>query len=43
MEQGLDLKHVYVNQDVDFYVKEGVLRGIARSFVEDVKKWVDEE
>ncbi|KAL7940199.1 hypothetical protein V8C42DRAFT_276129 [Trichoderma barbatum] len=43
LEQGLDLKHVYADQDVDFYVKEGVLRGIARSFVEDVKKWVDDE
>lgn len=42
LEQGLDLKHVYADQDVDFYVKEGVLRGIARSFVEDVKKWMDE-
>lgn len=42
LEQGLDLKHVYADQDVDFYVKEGVLRGIARSFVEDVKKWIDE-
>lgn len=43
LEQGLDLKHVYADQDVEFYVKEGVLRGIARSFVEDVKKWVDED
>ncbi|KAL6900423.1 hypothetical protein GGI43DRAFT_48806 [Trichoderma evansii] len=43
LEQGLDLKHVYADQNIDFYIKEGVLRGIARSFVEDVKKWVDEE
>lgn len=42
LEQGLDLKHVFADQDVEFYVKEGVLPGIARSFVEDVKKWTDE-
>ncbi|KAK3938295.1 hypothetical protein QBC46DRAFT_451306 [Diplogelasinospora grovesii] len=43
--QGLDLKHVYEEQSVDLFVKDdkaGILPGIAKSWVQDVKKWVEE-
>lgn len=43
--QGLDLKDMYEDQDLDLFVKDakaGILHGIARSWVRDVKKWVDE-
>ncbi len=42
LKEGLDLRHVYHDQDVEFFVTNGVKRGIARSFVEDIETWVDE-
>ncbi|KAH7109724.1 hypothetical protein B0J13DRAFT_294693 [Dactylonectria estremocensis] len=44
-QQGLDLKHVYEQQSVDLFInddKAGILPGIAQSWVQDVKQWVDE-
>ncbi|VTO92628.1 unnamed protein product [Fusarium graminearum] len=37
----LDLKHVYQDRDVGYYINQGVKAGIARSFVEDIKAWAD--
>ncbi|ODA78190.1 hypothetical protein RJ55_06795 [Drechmeria coniospora] len=44
-QQGLDLKHLYEDQSVDIFVRDdkvGILPGIAKSWVQDVKRWVDE-
>ena len=38
----LDLAHIYENQDVEFFADKGVEKGIARTFVGDIKKWVKE-
>ncbi|KAH7146075.1 hypothetical protein EDB81DRAFT_933837 [Dactylonectria macrodidyma] len=43
-QQGLDLKHMHEQPSVDLFVmfeKEGILPGIAKSWAQDVKKWVD--
>ncbi|QPC62913.1 hypothetical protein HYE67_005144 [Fusarium culmorum] len=37
----LDLRHVYQDRDIGYYVNQGVKAGIARSFVQDIKTWVD--
>ncbi|PTD02534.1 hypothetical protein FCULG_00012600 [Fusarium culmorum] len=33
----LDLRHVYEDRDIGYYVNQGVKAGIARSFVQDIK------
>lgn len=33
---GLDLKQIYEDQDLDFFVKHGVEVGVARRFVSDI-------
>ncbi|KAH7303749.1 hypothetical protein B0I35DRAFT_414944 [Stachybotrys elegans] len=38
----LDLRHVYTTKDVEFYTKQGVKLGIALSFIEDIRDWVQE-
>ena len=42
MEEFLDLAHIYGDQDVEFFIDKGVAKGIARSFVGDIEKWVKE-
>ncbi|KAM0539656.1 hypothetical protein ACHAO7_011967 [Fusarium culmorum] len=37
----LDLRHVYQDRDIGYYVNQGVKAGIARSFVQDIKMWAD--
>ncbi|KAI7762676.1 hypothetical protein LZL87_014164 [Fusarium oxysporum] len=37
----LDLRHVYQDRDIGYYVNQGVKAGIARSFVQDIKLWAD--
>ncbi|KAF9765082.1 hypothetical protein IL306_002693 [Fusarium sp. DS 682] len=37
----LDLRHVYQDRDIGYYVNQGVKAGIARSFVQDIKMWTD--
>jgi hypothetical protein len=37
----LDLRHVYQDRDIGYYVDQGVKAGIARSFVQDIKMWAD--
>ncbi|KFA55564.1 hypothetical protein S40293_09991 [Stachybotrys chartarum IBT 40293] len=41
-EECLDLKHVYIDHNIDLYTKGGIRPGIARSWVEDIKKWAEE-
>ncbi|RKL06521.1 hypothetical protein BFJ70_g16988 [Fusarium oxysporum] len=37
----LDLRHVYQDRDIGYYVNQGVKAGIARSFVHDIRMWAD--
>ncbi|EXL39504.1 hypothetical protein FOCG_17881 [Fusarium oxysporum f. sp. radicis-lycopersici 26381] len=37
----LDLRHVYQDRDIGYYVNQGVKAGIARSFAQDIKMWAD--
>jgi hypothetical protein len=39
IEDGLDLEHVYEDQEPGFFVQSGVKRGIARRFVSDINRW----
>lgn len=36
LEDGLDLEQVYKDQDPDFFIKQGVKRGIARRFIRGI-------
>ncbi|KAH7109919.1 hypothetical protein B0J13DRAFT_578624 [Dactylonectria estremocensis] len=43
-QQGLDLKHMYEQKSIELFVKDdkaAILPGIAKSWVQDVKQWVD--
>ncbi|KAF3404054.1 hypothetical protein F1880_010328, partial [Penicillium rolfsii] len=40
LEDGLDLMQVHEDQDPEFFIKNGVKRGIARRFVGDIEYWV---
>ncbi|CAG8255666.1 unnamed protein product [Penicillium olsonii] len=40
LENGLDLEQVYRDQDPHFFIEKGIKIGIARRFVEDIGKWV---
>ncbi|KUM57422.1 hypothetical protein ACN42_g9767 [Penicillium freii] len=40
LENGLDLEQVYRDQDPTFFIAKGIKIGIARRFVEDIGKWV---
>ncbi|EXK79481.1 hypothetical protein FOQG_15909 [Fusarium oxysporum f. sp. raphani 54005] len=37
----LDLRHVYQDRYIGYYVNQGVKAGITRSFVQDIKMWAD--
>lgn len=39
LDEGMDLEQVYGHQDTEVFVKGGVKRGIACSFVRDVERW----
>lgn len=41
LEDGLDLKQVYKDQDPEFFIDKGIKKGIARRFVEDIPGWVE--
>lgn len=41
MKQCMDLAHIFEDQDVEYFVTEGVPLGIAKSFVRDIEKWVN--
>jgi hypothetical protein len=40
LENCLNLKQIYEDQDPDFFVKQGVKVGVARRFVSDISHWV---
>jgi hypothetical protein len=40
MAHGLDLEQIYKDQDPSFFTSNGVMLGIARRFVSDIKYWV---
>jgi hypothetical protein len=41
LENGLDLKQVYQDQDPEFFIGKGIKMGIARRFVQDIQRWVE--
>lgn len=43
LENGLDLKQIDGDQDPEFFIKLGVKIGVARRFVHEIRKWVDEQ
>ncbi|KAJ5540810.1 hypothetical protein N7494_005886 [Penicillium frequentans] len=38
---GFDLEHIYKDQNPEFFVGKGIKPGIARSFVENIRDWVE--
>jgi hypothetical protein len=42
LERGSDLELVYEDKDAQFYAELGVLEGVARRWVRDVKTFLDE-
>ncbi len=42
LERGGDLELVYKDRDAQFYTELGVLEGVARRWVRDVKAFLDE-
>lgn len=40
-ENGLDLKQVHNYQDPNFFIDKGIKIGIARRFVENIGKWIE--
>jgi hypothetical protein len=40
MKHGLDLQQIHEDQDPSFFTTNGVMMGIARRFVSDIKDWV---
>lgn len=41
IDNGLDLEQVYKDQDPGFFIGKGIKIGIARRFVEDIRRWVE--
>ncbi|KAJ5206808.1 hypothetical protein N7491_002559 [Penicillium cf. griseofulvum] len=41
IDNGLDLEQVYKDQDPEFFIGKGIKIGIARRFVEDIRRWVE--
>lgn len=41
LENGLDLKQVYKDQDLEFFIGEGINMGIAQHFIDDIQCWVE--
>ncbi|CAI7627778.1 unnamed protein product [Penicillium glandicola] len=41
LENGLDLEQVHKDQDPEFFIGKGIKMGIARRFVEDIQRWVE--
>jgi hypothetical protein len=42
LENCLDLKQIYYDQNPDFFVQVGVKIGVARRFVSEIDEWVKE-
>lgn len=41
LENSLNLKQVYQDQDPEFFISKGIKIGIARRFVQDIQRWVE--
>ena len=41
LSDGFDLEHVYKDRNAEFFVGKGIKPGIARSFVENIREWVE--
>ena len=41
LENGLDLEPVYKDQNPEFFIGKGIKMGIARHFVEVIRRWVE--
>lgn len=41
LEDGLDLKQVYKDQDSGFFISKGKNIGTARRFVDEIRRWVE--
>ena len=41
LSDGFDLEHIYKDQNPEFFVGKGIKPGIARSFVENIRDWVE--
>ncbi|PWY82076.1 hypothetical protein BO70DRAFT_379624 [Aspergillus heteromorphus CBS 117.55] len=39
LENALDLEQIHMDQDPGFFMENGVKKGIARRFVDDIKEW----
>ncbi|KAG4427671.1 hypothetical protein IFR05_016848 [Cadophora sp. M221] len=39
LADGLDLEQIHEDQDPDYFIKNGIKRGIARRFVGDIEQW----
>lgn len=42
LSDGFDLEHIYKDQNPEFFVGKGIKPGIARSFVENIRDWVED-
>jgi hypothetical protein len=42
LQDGLDLKQVFEDQDADFFIWSGVKRGVARHFIRDIEVWAEQ-
>ncbi|KAK1973899.1 hypothetical protein LZ30DRAFT_787423 [Colletotrichum cereale] len=42
LDHGLDLEQVHEDQQPDFFVEQGVIVGIARRFIRDIGRWVQQ-
>jgi len=40
LERGFDLELLHEDKDAQFYIERGVLEGVARRFVRDVKSFL---
>ncbi|KAJ5982083.1 hypothetical protein N7451_012183 [Penicillium sp. IBT 35674x] len=41
LSDGFELEHIYKDQNPEFFVGKGIKPGIARSFVENIRDWVE--
>lgn len=41
LSDGFDLEHIYKDQNPEFFVGKGIKPGIARTFVENIRDWVE--
>lgn len=41
LSDGFDLEHIYKDQNPEFFVAKGIKPGLARSFVENIRDWVE--